>query len=57
MSTIDADRDPSEKKPGQRLMYGGRAQYFDVDDDGVVVVLRRELPHTDQALVEEAAKV
>ena len=46
-----------EKSQGNALCVGVAPQYFDVDDDGVVVVLRRELPHTDQALVEEAAKV
>jgi ferredoxin len=31
--------------------------YFDVDDDGVVVVLRRELAESDRPAVQEAVNV
>jgi ferredoxin len=30
--------------------------YFDIDDDGVVVLLRTEIAETDHARVEEAAR-
>lgn len=31
-------------------------QYFDIDDDGVVVLLRTEVPDADRGRVEEAAR-
>lgn len=30
--------------------------YFDIDDDGVVVVLKVDVPESDRARVEEAAR-
>lgn len=30
--------------------------YFDIDDDGIVVVLRAEVPESDRKRVEEAAR-
>ena len=33
----------------------GAPEYFDLDDDGVVVLLRSEVPEADRARVTEAA--
>jgi len=30
--------------------------YFDIDDDGVVIVLRAEMPESDRTRVEEAVR-
>lgn len=34
----------------------GATDYFDLDDDGIVVVLRTEVPATDRLRVTEAAR-
>lgn len=34
----------------------GATDYFDLDDDGIVVVLRAEVPQEDRARVIEAAR-
>ena len=34
----------------------GAPEYFDLDDDGVVVLLRSEVPEADRARVTEAAR-
>lgn len=34
----------------------GATDYFDLDDDGIVVVLRTEVPQEDRARVLEAAR-
>jgi ferredoxin len=34
----------------------GATDYFDLDDDGIVVVLRTEVPEADRARVIEAAR-
>lgn len=34
----------------------GASDYFDIDDDGVVVMLRTEVAESDRARVEEAAR-
>ncbi|AUI53773.1 ferredoxin [Arthrobacter crystallopoietes] len=34
----------------------GATDYFDLDDDGIVVVLRTEVPQEDRARVIEAAR-
>ncbi|RKO20419.1 ferredoxin [Pseudarthrobacter phenanthrenivorans] len=34
----------------------GATDYFDLDDDGIVVVLRAEVPETDRLRVTEAAR-
>jgi 3-phenylpropionate/trans-cinnamate dioxygenase ferredoxin reductase subunit len=31
--------------------------YFDVDDDGVVVVLKEEFPEADRAKLQEAVEI
>lgn len=34
----------------------GAPDVYDIDDDGVVVLLREEIPDSDRARVEEAAR-
>jgi ferredoxin len=34
----------------------GATDYFDLDDDGIVVVLRTQVPESDRARVIEAAR-
>jgi 3-phenylpropionate/trans-cinnamate dioxygenase ferredoxin reductase subunit len=34
----------------------GADDYFDIDDDGIVVVLKTEVPEPDRPRVEEAAR-
>jgi 3-phenylpropionate/trans-cinnamate dioxygenase ferredoxin reductase subunit len=34
----------------------GATDYFDLDDDGIVVVLRTDVPETDRLRVTEAAR-
>ncbi|MGK0742816.1 ferredoxin [Leucobacter sp. Z1108] len=34
----------------------GAEDYFDIDDDGIVVVLKAEVPESDRKRVEEAAR-
>jgi 3-phenylpropionate/trans-cinnamate dioxygenase ferredoxin reductase subunit len=34
----------------------GADDYFDIDDDGIVVVLKAEVPQADRKRVEEAAR-
>ncbi|GAA4994929.1 ferredoxin [Streptomyces sp. NBC_00873] len=34
----------------------GADDYFDIDDDGIVVVLKAEVPDADRKRVEEAAR-
>ncbi|MDZ4090277.1 MAG: ferredoxin [Arthrobacter sp.] len=34
----------------------GATDYFDLDDDGIVVLLKTEVPETDRARVVEAAR-
>ncbi|MFF0450319.1 ferredoxin [Streptomyces sp. NPDC004609] len=34
----------------------GADDYYDIDDDGIVVVLRAEVPEADRKRVEEAAR-
>jgi 3-phenylpropionate/trans-cinnamate dioxygenase ferredoxin reductase subunit len=34
----------------------GATDYFDLDDDGIVVILRTEVPQEDRARVIEAAR-
>ena len=54
MAVVKADLD---RVPGIRATASSRADdVFDIDDDGVVVLLRDEIPEADRARVEEAAR-
>jgi 3-phenylpropionate/trans-cinnamate dioxygenase ferredoxin reductase subunit len=51
MPTIDADRDACQ---GYANCVVAAADLFDLDDDGLVVVLRRDIDEPDRAEAEEA---
>ena len=51
MSLLKADLDACQ---GYANCVASAPDTFDIDDDGVVVVLRREIPEAERAEVEEA---
>lgn len=53
MATIKADLGACQ---GYANCVVGAEDYFDIDDDGKVVMLRLEVPETDRKRVEEAAR-
>ncbi len=53
MATIKADLGACQ---GYANCVVGAEDYFDIDDDGKVVLLRLEVPEADRKRVEEAAR-
>lgn len=53
MAIVKADRDACE---GYANCVMAAADVFDIDDDGVVVLLQTEIAEADRARVEEAAR-
>lgn len=53
MATIKADLGACQ---GYANCVVGAEDYFDIDDDGKVVMLRLEVPEADRKRVEEAAR-
>lgn len=53
MAVVKADLEACQ---GYANCVVGADEYFDIDDDGVVVLLRAEVPESDRARVEEAAR-
>lgn len=53
MATIKADLNVCQ---GYANCVAAADDYFDIDDDGVVVVLKADVPESDRARVEEAAR-
>jgi len=53
MATIKADLGACQ---GYANCVVGAEDYFDIDDDGVVVTLKAEVPDADRKRVEEAAR-
>ena len=53
MAVVKADLEACQ---GYANCVVGADEYFDIDDDGVVILLRTEVPESDRARVEEAAR-
>jgi ferredoxin len=53
MATIKADLDTCQ---GYANCVAAADDYFDIDDDGVVVLLKAGVPDSERARVEEAAR-
>jgi ferredoxin len=53
MATIKADLDTCQ---GYANCVAAADDYFDIDDDGVVVLLKAGVPESERARVEEAAR-
>ena len=53
MSTVKADLSLCQ---GYANCVVGASDYFDLDDDGIVVLLQTEVPEADRARVTEAAR-
>lgn len=53
MATLKADQGTCQ---GYANCVAATDDYFDIDDDGVLVLLRNEVPASDRARVEEAAR-
>lgn len=53
MATIKADLGTCQ---GYANCVAAAEDYFDIDDDGVVVVLTADVPESERARVEEAAR-
>lgn len=53
MAVVKADREACQ---GYANCVVGAEDYFDIDDDGVVVLLRAEVSESDRGRVEEAAR-
>jgi ferredoxin len=53
VAVVKADLDACQ---GYANCVVGADDYFDIDDDGVVVLLQSEVPDSDRGRVEEAAR-
>lgn len=53
MAVVKADLDACQ---GYANCVVGAEDYFDIDDEGVVVLLRTEVPESERGRVEEAAR-
>ncbi|NWL10413.1 ferredoxin [Paenarthrobacter nitroguajacolicus] len=53
MATIKADLGMCQ---GYANCIVGASDYFDIDDDGIVIVLETEVPDSERKRVEEAAR-
>ncbi|MFG1941472.1 ferredoxin [Nonomuraea sp. NPDC048826] len=53
MAAVEADLEACQ---GYANCVVGADRYFDIDDDGVVVLLRTEVPDEDRRRVEEAVR-
>lgn len=53
MAVVKADLDACQ---GYANCVVGAEDYFDIDDEGVVVLLRTEVPENERGRVEEAAR-
>jgi ferredoxin len=53
MATVKADLGTCQ---GYANCVAAAEDYFDIDDDGVVVLLKTEVPEAERARVEEAAR-
>jgi ferredoxin len=53
MATLKADLSMCQ---GYANCVAAAEDYFDIDDDGVVVVLKAQVPESERARIEEAAR-
>lgn len=53
MAVVRADQEACQ---GYANCVVGAEDYFDIDDDGVVLLLRTDVPEGDRGRVEEAAR-
>lgn len=53
MATVIANLDACQ---GYANCVAAAEDYFDIDDDGIVVLLKREVPESERIYVEEAAR-
>lgn len=53
MATVKSDKSACQ---GYANCVAGAEDYFDIDDDGIVVVLKEDVPESDLTRVEDAAR-